>query len=231
MRFDVALVHRLGGVVALYHDLGQLEAGVGVALHIVNALGDVRRLGRHRLHALGDQMVVQQRCTVLHRLGDVDDVRQHLVLDLDQRQGRIGNGVGGGRDRGDGMALIERLLAGHDVARDVAQVDLHLAGGDDQVGLLGEVLRRHHGFYARQLLGGRDVDRLDQGVGVRAAQHLADQLAGHVEVGAETGAARHLVGAVGTVRTRADPLVLLLAHRVAPLMSAATSMTARTILS
>ena len=33
--------------------------------------------------------------------------------------------------------------------------------------------------------------------GVRAAQHLADQLAGHGEVGAEAGAARHLVDAVG----------------------------------
>ena len=151
---------------------------------------------------------MQDRRVGLHRLGDVDDVRQHLVVDLDQRQRLLGDRL---RHRGDGgnrMALVERLLARHDVARDVAHVHLHLAGRHDQVGLVGEVLGRDHRLHAGQRLGLRGVDRLDDGVGVRAAQHLADQLAGQVEVGAEAGAAGHLVGAVGTIGTRADPLVL-----------------------
>ena len=74
------------------------------------------------------------------------------------------------------------------------------------------------------------------GVGVRAAQHLADQLAGQVEVGAEAGAAGHLVGAVRTIGARADPLVLAgsvfgAGSSGGSLISAATSMTAVTILS
>ena len=91
---------------------------------------------------------MQQRRVGLHRLGDVDHVRQDLVLDLDQAQCLLGDGVGGGGDGGHGMAFIEHLLARHDVARDVAQVDLHFAGGNGEVGLLGEILRRHDRLYA-----------------------------------------------------------------------------------
>ena len=86
--------------------------------------------------------VVQDRRVGLHRLGDVDHVRQHLVLDLDQLQRLLGDRLDDGGDGGDRMALVERLLARHDVARDVAQVHLHLAGRHDQVGLLGEVVAR-----------------------------------------------------------------------------------------
>jgi hypothetical protein len=154
-----------------------------------------------------------------------------LVLDLDEVECRLGDRLGGGGDGGDRMAFVERLLARDDIARDIAQVDLHLAGRDDLVGLLGEVLGRHHGLHAGQRFGGRNVDRLDHGMGVRAAQHLARELARHVEISAEAGAASHLVGAVRTVGTRADPFVLGLAHRAVSLISAATSMTARTILS
>ena len=52
----------------------------------------------------------------------------------------------------------------------------------------------------------RDVDRPDARVRVRAAQDRADQQAGHGEVGAEPGAAGHLVDAVGADRARADDL-------------------------
>ena len=48
-------------------------------------LGDVGRL-RRRLDAARDHVVEQQRRIRLHRLIDVDDVRQHLVVDLDQRR-------------------------------------------------------------------------------------------------------------------------------------------------
>ncbi len=74
MRLDIGLVHRLGGVAALDDDLGVLEAGLDVALVEVHALGDVRGLGRLRLDARGEQVVVQHRRVVRHRRLDVDDV-------------------------------------------------------------------------------------------------------------------------------------------------------------
>ncbi len=236
VRLDIALVHGLRGVVLLDHHLGLGEGRLGVALLELDALGDVRRLGGRRIGALGQEVVVQDRRVGLHRLGDVDDVRQHLVVDLDQRQRLLGDRLRHRGDGGNGMALIERLLARHDVARDIAHVHLHLAGRHDEVGLVGEVLGRDHRLHAVQRQGLRRVDGLDLGMGVRASKHLADQLAGQAEVGAEAGAAGHLVGAVGTIGAAADPLVLAggvrsVAHRADSLISAATSRTAVTILS
>jgi hypothetical protein len=68
-------------------------------------------------------------------------------------------------------------------------------------------------------------------------QHLADDLAGHDQVGAEPGAARHLVDAVrpiGRVPTHLNSEPARLSPSLAcqaPLISAAASITARTILS
>ena len=100
VRLDIALVHGLGGVVLLDHHVGLVEARLGVALLELDALGDVRRLGGRRIGTLGQEVVVQDRRVGLHRLGDVDDVRQHLVVDLDQRQRLLGDRLRHRRDRG-----------------------------------------------------------------------------------------------------------------------------------
>ena len=93
VRLDVALVHGLGGELALDDDVGLLEAGRDVAQHELDALGDVGgRLGR-RLDAGRDHVLVQQRRAGLHRLDHVDDVRQHLVVDLDQLQRLLGDAL------------------------------------------------------------------------------------------------------------------------------------------
>ena len=218
VRLDVTLMHCLGTVVALDDDLGLGKARSRVTFLELDALGDVRRRGGRRIGALGHHAFVQDRRTGLHRVGDVDDVRQHLVVDLDQSQRLLGDGLRNCRDGSHGVAFVERLLARHDVARDVLQVHLHLAGRHDQVGLLGEVLRRDDGLHAGQRFGLGGVDRADHGMGVRAAQHLADQLARKVEVGAKTGPTGDLVGAVGTIGARADPLVLRVAHWRTPLI-------------
>jgi len=231
MRLDVALVNGGGLVFSLDHHIGLGKAGSDVALHEFEPLGDVGRLVRRRREAVGPQVIVKDRRAVLHRIVNIDHVRQDFVVDLDQRK-RLGGDLRGGRGhRGDGMAVIERFLACHHVARHVAQVRLHLAGGHDLVGLLGEVLGGDDRLDPMQGLGLRRVNRLDPSVRVRAAEDLADELARHVEVGAEPRTARHLVGAVRAVGASSDPLVVLAAHRVAPLNSAATSMTARMILS
>ena len=159
--------------------------------------GDVGRLGRRRRHALGDLVLVQQRRVGLHRLLDVDDVGQHLVVDLDQLQRLLGDRLRRGGDGGDGVAVVQHLLARHHAARDVAEVDHQLAGGGDQDGHVGEIVAGDDGLDAGQLLGGRGVDRADARVRVRGAQHLADELAGQVDVGGVAGAAGDLVDGVG----------------------------------
>ena len=231
MRLDVALVDRRGAEAPLDDDLRRGEALRGVALGEVDALGDVRGLGRPRLDAVGAQVVVEDGRARLHRVLDVDHVRQHAVAHVDELERLARDRVGGRRHGRHGMAVVERLLARHDVARDVAQVHLHLAGRDDAVLLLAEIGRGDDRLHAGQRGRPRHVDRLDDGMGVRAAQDAAHELARHVPVGAEARAAGDLVGAVGAAGTRADDLELASAHRAVSFISAATSMTARMILS
>ena len=74
--------------VLLDHDVGLGEARVDVA----DLESSQRRLEtfdglvRRRLDAAGDHVLEQQRRVVGHRLVDVDDVRQHLVVDVDELQ-------------------------------------------------------------------------------------------------------------------------------------------------
>ncbi len=85
-------------------------------------LGDVRGLGRLFGQALGEHVRVQQRRVGRHRRLDVDHVRQDLVVDLDQIERRFGDRGGRRGDRGDGVAVVQRLAARHHVQRQVAQV-------------------------------------------------------------------------------------------------------------
>src|SRR5262245_1093129 len=86
-------------------------------------------------------------------------------------------------------------------------------------------------------LGLRGVDRDDAGVRMRASQHLADELARQIEVGAEARAPRDLVHTVRADRARADvalpvgPVRAVLGHDYPFLKVAAASCTALTILS
>ena len=105
----------------------------------------------------------------------VDDVRQHLVVHLDQRQRLFGDRGAGGRHRGDRVALVQRLLARQDVARDVPEVHRDALGADVVELLIREVLRGDHRLHAGQLLGRRGVDRADARMRVRRAQDPAEQ--------------------------------------------------------
>ena len=165
---------------------------------------------------------------------DVDDVRQHLVLHVDQFQRLVGNRLRGRGDRGDGVTLVQRLAARHAVARQVAEV--HRPFADERLfrGDVGEVLGGHHRLHAGQLQRLGRIDRHDAGMRMRRALHLAPQHAGHHHVGAELRAAGDLVHAVRTDRAGADNLQIgyHVVHRAgSPRISAAASMTARMILS
>ena len=83
VRLDIGLVHRRGFEL-LFDDLvGCGKAGRHIADRELDPLGDVGGRSRRRLDASGDHVLEQQRRIGLHRLVDIDNVRQHLVIDLD----------------------------------------------------------------------------------------------------------------------------------------------------
>ena len=226
MGLDIALVGRLALELALDDDIGLGEAFCHVAMAELMALGDVGRLLRRRFDALGEQVGMKHGRARLHRLLDVGDVRQDLIVDLDQLQGLAGGGRVDRRHGRHRMPIVKGLVARHDVARHVAQVAfdfLEVVAGDDGL----------HAGKGERLL---DVDLADAGMGVGAAQYLAHQHAGRRHVGAEFGAADDLVDAVRPVRPaahEAEALALRIVqrHYRPSLISAAALMTARTILS
>ena len=225
---------RFGGEGAFDGRVGLREALVDIAELELHALGDVGRVFGRRRHPFGEQVVMEDRRVLRHRLLHVDDVGEGFVGDLHEFGGAARRGGAGRGDGGDGVAVVEGLVARHDVGGQVAEIDLRLAGGEE-LGAVerGEIGRGDDRLDARRRLGFRGVDGEDAGVRVRAAHHRAVQHAGKVEVGAEARAPRNLVDAVGANRPRADDAVFGVAvlHGQPPLISAAALWTARTILS
>ena len=206
MRLDIALVDRRGFVFALDDDVRLLERRIHVAQFEDHALGDIGGRGRLRIDARGEHVVMEDGRALDHRVLDVDDMRQHFVIDLDGRDCGIGDGGAGGRHGRHGMAVIERLPARHRVVGHVLEVRRAFADKGFLAGDLRQVGGGHHRLHARDRLGLRGVDGADAGMGVRAAQHLAHKLAGKLEIGAELGAACDLVHAVRADRPGADDL-------------------------
>jgi hypothetical protein len=141
---------------------------------------------------------MQDRRVRLHRLVDIGHMGQDLVIDLDQAERLAGDRVAGSRHRGHGMTVIERLFPRHDIAPDIAQIGRRFR----------EIVLGHHRLDAGQLERRLHVDGADAGMGMGAAQHLADQHAGHGRIGAEAGAPGYLVETVGSRRTGTDDLEL-----------------------
>ena len=204
LRLDIGLVHGRGLERHLDDLVRGRKARREVAQLVLDALGDVGRL-RRRLDAAGDQVVEQQRRVRRHRGVDVDHVRQHLVVDRDQRQRLVGDRLAGGRDGHDRMALVEHLLARHDVARHVPEILRDAFRPDILELLLREVRRGDHCLHARQRRRLGDVDRADARMGVRRAQDAAGQHARHGEIRPVQRAPRHLRHAVRPHRPGSDP--------------------------
>ncbi len=207
MRLNVALMHRSGLELLLDDDIGLGKPGFEIADLEFQLLGDVGRLGRHRFDAARDHVLEQQRRVGRHRRVDIDDVRQHLVIDRDQRQRLFrGGGIGRG-DGGDGMALIKHLLARHDVARHMPEIDRDPLRPDVLELVVGKILRRHHRLDAGQRCRLRRVDRADARVRVGRAQDPADQRPRHRIIRGIHRAAGDLRHAVRANRPRSDPFV------------------------
>ena len=206
MRLDIGLVHRRGLELLVDDLVGLGKACIRVADLELDPLRDIRGLGRRRLDAAGDLVLEEQRRVGLHRLVDIDDVRQYLVIDIDQRRRFLGDRFADRRDRGDRVALIERLLARHDVARYVPEILRDPLRADIFEFMVGEVLGGDHRLDPGQCLGLRGVDRADAGMRMRRADDLAVERARRREIGAVHRAPGHLWHAVRTDRPRPHPL-------------------------
>ena len=186
------------------------KPGLDVADLELDALRDVRGLGRRRLDAARDHVFEQQRRVGLHRLVDVDDVRQHLVVDLDQRERLVGDRLADRRDGRDRVAFIEDLLARHDVARHVPEILRDALGADVFEFLVGEVLGGDHRLDAGQRLCFRGVDRADARMRVGRAQMRPSSMPGIAK--SAPYCARPVTfgtpsGRIGRVPTHLKPLV------------------------
>ncbi len=173
MRFDIGLMHRFG-LELVFDDLVRFrETGLDVADFEGDVTRHIGRLGRGGLDAARNHVVEQQRRVRRHRLVDIDDMRQDLVVDLDQRERLVRDRDAGRRHGGDGVSVIQRLFAGHDIPGDMPEIDLNASRADIGEILIREVGGGHHRLDARQGLGLGRIDRLDFRVRMRAAKDLA----------------------------------------------------------
>ena len=162
----------------------------------------VRWLLRYRLHALGEDVIVQNRCVGRHSRLDVGNMRKHFVVDLNQLQCLTGDCKTGRHNGGDGMSIVEGLAARHNVFESVVQTLI-------AVGVVREIRGRQHRLDAVEGQRLCRVDAFDAGMRVGTSEYEAVQHAGHVHIGTETGLSGHLVDAIGTKRSSADDLELL----------------------
>ena len=119
------------------------------------------------------------------RLGRVEDGRQHLVGDLDQPAGLLGQLGRLGRDGGDAVADVAHLVVEADL---IPRVRVRPALARRGVLHARRVQVVDDGVDARQRARGGVVDRDDPRVRVRAAQHLRVQQPARLDVGRERGA-------------------------------------------
>ena len=100
----------------------------------------------------------------LARLERIEHDGQLLVVHLDEVAGVLGDVAVLGDHGGHALAEVAHLLD-----RDHVLDDRTGAERGQGIGALGDVLARHDGDHAGQLLGRLGADREDLGVGVRAA--------------------------------------------------------------
>ena len=145
---------------------------------------------------------MQDGCAGCQRLERVGDGFEHFVVNRDGLCGGVRVCLGGRGDGGDGVAVIEHLVAGEQVVVEPLSAEAEVrpvrkvGGGDD---------RQHtrHGF------GGGRVDGADACVGVGTPHDLAVQHSRHGVVGAEIGAPRDFLQTIRANRPCADVLQTL----------------------
>ena len=200
VRFQVALVNHRDPVGLLDDHVGLGEALGHVAAPELRLLGDVDRLGRLRLRRHARHAAVGERFariglgsgfgdgrrSRLHGLERIDGGGQHLVADIDEIEGFLGD---------------RQLVGGH--RRDRLPDEDHAIDGQHGVGArrrlalqLGNVGGRDDRAHARKRPRPARVDTHDTRVSVRAAQELGVQQAARLEIGDVLHLAGHLFRSV-----------------------------------
>ena len=108
-------MHRLGVKLPLNDNVSFSEAFSHVPKAMAKALDHVTDLTIPLPQLFGSEAAVEQRRLRLGRLRGRKHRRQHLVVHLDQRCGLFGDVWAGRSDGGDGVALVQRLIAGEDI--------------------------------------------------------------------------------------------------------------------
>ena len=208
-------MHHLVGEFLLDDHIGFLETFLDVALGELDMGGNIALLVGTLAKVGGGQVFMQKRGVIDHGLANVHHRRQDFVFHFDQVKSSFGNVLVHRRHGCDGVALVESLAAGQQV------VAGHLgAAGGVRLVCAGHVLAGYHGFDARHGQRLAHVNRLDAGVGMGAAQHLAVQHSGGLIVTTVFGPPGHLVGAVGADGTGTHHVIFsvgkddVLCHRV-----------------
>ena len=209
VRLDVALVRPRDGVRPLQYVSCLCERRVGVAEFGTSVLGDVR-VRNFLAKMIAHEVVVDDHCVRGHGVFEADHRLEWLVFNLDELE-RFERGVlvDSGHRR-HGMPLEDDLVVGHDaLARPLGVGDLlsevyHFRGRDRHIGAA------YGCEHARRCLRLRDVNLLDDGMRVGAAEHRSVDQPGHLNVRAVLSAPQHLVHAVVTDGASADHLKILL---------------------
>ena len=176
----------------------RLDGGVDHLLRLIVMPVGVIGLGEGfvrfaRPHRREDRKIVSARIVDrlrlrLHRVEGVEDDRQRLVFDLNERGGLRGDILSYGADGGDLVAdhahlfTAERLLVGQ----------LLEGFGVAEVVPFGKVASREHALDTRQPERLGKVDAFDERVRVGAVDEFAVIHAGQVDVVGVDGAPRHL---------------------------------------
>ena len=163
---------------------------------------------------------MQEGSVVAHGVVGVQHWRQHFVVNVQRRQSLFRCARRRCRNRGDGVADVQRLLPCHHVAAVKPVVDRRaLFLVCDLSRDIGEVGRGNYGLYAGDGQSAGGVYAPDDCVGVRAAQYLANQPARRVNVGGVARAARHLVWPVVSYGSGADDVELTITQHDVGLFS------------
>ena len=201
---DVALMDGCRVERALDHDAGLAEAGPDIAQSPPEVLGHVGRAGRLLSELLGEQVVVQQRCPIGHRFRGRHGRRQRFIVHFDSARSLQCDVSVPRSHRDDGVALIEGLALGEDIAVDVSQTGHALAHIDLLVLGRGQVVRRDDRMDPVHGLGLGSVDGADNGVSVRAAQDCSVERVRQRQVGPVDGSPSDLIRSVVAHGARAD---------------------------
>ena len=201
VRFNVSLVDGRRIEFTFDDNLGRLETGFEVTAFKPEVLGDVAELLGLFTERIRVHIFVEQRRVGLHRLGSSKHRLQYFVFHLDQLAGFFRNV--------DRMTAIECLGPGQSVVPEMLQIDGPFAQFGDLVFRIGQIITGRHGMHARQRQCGRKVDRLDVGMGVRAAEHHPVQHAGQTNVSAVLRAAGDFIDAIMANGASSNDVVFL----------------------